>query len=306
MLSMQELLIRAGCFVGIIILGVCLRKIGIFKESDFRVLSNVVMKITLPCAIITSFVGKTIDPAMLTIALLGFLGGITFMLAGFLLNLRRSREEKSFDLMNMSGYNIGCFTLPFVQSFLGSMGAITGSLFDTGNAFICLGTSYGSAAMVKDGAGFSVKRLASALLKSVPFICYVLMLIISLAGIQIPMLVVEFAEIAGSANPFMAMLMIGVGFKLSCDKGSIGRILKILVPRYAISAAMAVCFYFLMPFSIEIRRALVILCFSPVSSALPAFTAELKGDVGLSSAVNSISIICSIIIIVILLSVMLY
>jgi hypothetical protein len=45
--------------------------------------------------------------------------------------------------------------------------------------------------------------------------------------------------------------------------------------------------------------------FSPIASAAPAFTGDLKGDVGLSSAINSISIVCSIVIIVSLLVFML-
>ena len=42
----------------------------------------------------------------------------------------------------------------------------------------------------------------------------------------------------------------------------------------------------------------MILCFSPIASAAPAFTGDLKGDVGLASAVNSISIVVSIVLIV--------
>ena len=60
------------------------------------------------------------------------------------------------------------------------------------------------------------------------------------------------------------------------------------------------CFY-LLPFAPEVRRTLLILVFSPISSAVPAFTENLDGDVGLSSALNSISIICSIVFIVVIL-----
>ena len=49
----------------------------------------------------------------------------------------------------------------------------------------------------------------------------------------------------------------------------------------------------------------MILAFSPIGSAVPGFTAELKGDVGLSCSVNSLSILISIIVIVTLLVVML-
>ena len=49
----------------------------------------------------------------------------------------------------------------------------------------------------------------------------------------------------------------------------------------------------------------MILAFSPFPSSSPAYTADLEGDVGLSSALNSISIVCSITFIVIILMVML-
>ena len=118
-------------------------------------------------------------------------------------------------------------------------------------------------------------------------------------------MVVSFAEIIANSNAFMAMLMIGVGFKLSGERSQIGSIVRILSIRYGVAVFVALGCYFLLPFSLEVRQALVILAFSPIASAAPAFTGDLKGDVGLSSAVNSISIVCSIVFIVALLLIML-
>lgn len=302
---MLEVLTRAGCFIAIIILGFVLRKIGLFQKEDFRVLSTITIKITLPAAIITSFAGKQIDPGMLVIVLLGFGGGVLYMLAAFVINLRSSREKRAFEVLNLPGYNIGAFTMPFAQSFLGPTGVIVTSLFDTGNAFVCLGGAYGVAAMIKDGRGFSLKRLFKALLTSVPFLCYIVMMTMNLARIPMPGIVVSFAQILGSANAFMAMFMIGVGFELTGDRSKLGTVIKIVSIRYAIATVLALLCWFTLPFSLEIRRALVILVFSPIGSAVPAFTQELNEDVGLSSTINSICIVISIVIIVALLSVML-
>lgn len=302
---MLEIITRAGCFIAIIILGFALRRIGVFQEGDFRVLSTIVIKITLPAAIISSFAGKEIDPAMLSIALLGLGGGILYIIIGGLLNLRQSRGKMAFEMLNLPGYNIGNFTLPFVQSFLGPMGVITTSLFDTGNAVICLGGAYGVAATVKEGNGFNVKRIVKALSKSIPFLCYIVVITLNLLQISLPGPVIDLAGIIANANAFMAMLMIGVGFRLTGNKSQIGSIVRILAVRYAVAAALALVYYYVLPFPIEVRQALVILAFSPIGSAVPAFTNELKGDVGLSSAINSISICISIVIIVTLLSVML-
>lgn len=295
---MLDVLTRAGCFVAIIILGYVLRKLEFFKEEDFKVLSKIVIRITLPAAIVASFSGKEIDASMLIITLLGLGCSLLYIAAALLINLRTDREQRAFDVLNLSGYNIGNFTTPFVQSFLGPMGVITTSLFDTGNAFISLGGSYSAASIIKDNSGFSVKRIAKSLIKSIPFDCYVIMTILTLANISLPSPVVSFAEIIANANAFTAMLMIGVGFKLSGDRSQMGRIIRILVVRYGIAALLAFLFYRLLPFSLEIRQALMILVFSPIPSAAPPFTQEIKGDVGLASALNSLSIMISIIIIV--------
>ena len=303
---MLEILTRAGSFIAIIVLGYVLKKIGVFREEDFGVLSKICIRITLPAAIITSFAGKEIDPSLLVLLFLGIGCGVLYIVLGFVLNLRSSREEKAFDMLNLPGYNIGCFSMPFAQSFLGPMGVIATSLFDSGNAFICLGGAFGVASSVKDGRGFDFKRIVRALSRSVPFVTYLLMVAMNLLRIPVPSMVIECASIIGGANSFMAMFMIGVGFKLTLgDRGQTRKILKILLTRFGVGAVLAAVFYFLLPFDLQVRQALVILAFSPIGSAVPPFTAELGGDAGLSSAINSMSIVISICIYVVLLSVML-
>ena len=302
---MIEILTRAGCFAAIIVLGMTLRKLGVFKEGDFRVLSTIVIKITLPATIISSFAGQSIDPKLLSLAVIGLGGGILYILLGWLLNLRSSKDRRAFEMLNLPGYNIGNFTLPFVQSFLGPMGVITTSLFDTGNAVVCLGGAYGVAASVKAGGKFDLRRVGKALGTSVPFLCYIIVVSLNLLHIAIPDSIIDLAGIISGANAFTAMLMIGVGFRISVDREQVGSMIRILSVRYAVSIILAVLCYFVLPFDLQIRQTLVILIFSPIASAVPAFTSELGSDVGLSSAINSISIVISIVAIVTLLTVML-
>ena len=303
---MLEILMRAGSFIAIIVLGYLLKRIGFFHQEDFSILSRITIRITLPCAIITSFAGKTIDPALLSLSFFAIGCGLIYVLIGFLMNRKNSREQQAFEMLNLPGFNIGTFVIPFAQSFLGALGVIAVSLFDTGNAVICLGGAFSLAAMVKDGDGFSLKRIVRALLRSVPFVTYMLMLLTNLLRLPIPSFVLSVAGIGSNANAFMAMLMIGVGFKLELgNKKQIGTILKLLSIRYSLATVFSLIFYFLLPFELEVRQALVILAFSPIGSAVPGFTQELKGDVGLSSALNSFAMVISIAITVALLLVML-
>ena len=302
---MGQILLRAGYFVAIICLGYLLKRAKVFRQEDFGVLSKVVLKVTFPAALISSFAGRQIEPAMFSLALLAIVCGVVYMTIAAVMNLRASREQRAFDILNLPGYNIGIFTMPFVQSFLSPMGIIAAGIFDMGNAVICLGGSFGIASSVKNGGKFSVKRILRALSRSVPFMTYVVMLLLNLTNITLPAAVMDFVGIIGSANPFLAMFMIGVGFSLGGSPGQTKKILRLLALRYGTAIIIALLFWFVLPFPLEVRQALVILAFSPIGSAVPPFTAELEGDVGLSSAINSVAILVSIAINVVLLSVML-
>ena len=98
---MQDLLIRAGCFVAIIILGIVLRRVGFFKENAFEVLSKVVLKITLPAAVVKNLAGSTIDASMLSLAALALLCGVMYMVVAYLVNLRGTKEQRAFAVVNL-------------------------------------------------------------------------------------------------------------------------------------------------------------------------------------------------------------
>lgn len=302
---MLDILTKAGCYIAIIVLGMVLRAIGFFKEEDFSVLSKIVIRITLPAVIISGAAGRQINLSLLTLALLGMGGGVIYVIVGYLMNARKGKFWQAFGLLNLSGYNIGNFALPFTQSFLGATGVLTTSLFDIGNAFVCLGGAYGVASAIKAGNGFDWKRVVKALSRSVPFLAYVVTASMNLLHIPIPGFVASCAGTIAQANAFLAMLMIGVGFKLDLKREQLGYIAKFLLVRYAIAAVLALAYYFLLPFDLEMRQTLVILAFAPIGSAVPGFTAELGEDTGLSCSINSVAILVSIVIILALLVVML-
>ena len=292
---MADILVRAGCFVAIIALGIVLRRVGFFKREDFKLLSRIVINITLPAAVVTNFSSRELDRSMLLLIPVGLVYGIVIMLVSFLLNRRRGRAAQSFAVLNSAGVNIGNFVLPFAQGFLGPAGVMAVSLFDVGNGTICLGGAYAVAGLIlrEDRKRFSVMPILRTLVKSVPFMTYVIMCLLNLLRVSLPGPVVSFAGIIGNANAFLAMLMLGVGFRI--DGKRLGEAFRTLAPRYLIGLALAcLCFFFLPAW----REALVILFLGPVASAAPAYTAQLKGDYELASAINSFSILISIVLIV--------
>lgn len=293
---MSTVLVRAASFILIILLGYGLKRGGILHIEDLPVFSKLVVKITLPAAIVYNFSQITMEAAMLGIVLVGFLCSALYMAVGYGLFLKGTKEEKAFGIINTCGYNIGCFTMPFVQSFLGSTGVAATSLFDAGNAMICTGTSYAIASnMVGKGESRGPVRMVKQLFSSVPFDCYLVMTVFALLGIRLPGVLLQFAETAGNANAFLSLLMIGLGLEIHMTGKQAATVFKIVGTRLLISIGLAVLFYSFMPFGYEIRRTLAILMFGPVSSLAVPYTSMIDGDVNLASDINSVSILTGIV-----------
>ena len=295
-------MLRTAGYVAVIVLGYLLRRFGVLRAEDFRVISTLVIKVTLPAAVIVNFNGKEIDISLLFVAVLSLSFGCLYMAVGYLLNRRGTREEKAFAIVNYSGYNIGNFTQPFVQSFLGPTGVIVASLFDVGNVVVALGASAAVAENLRCGNRLSLKKLAVSMSRSVCFLTYLVMAALTFCGITLPPVLVQWVEIPASANVFLSMLMIGVGFSGVQSARQWKAIRRFLLGRYGIAVLLALVCWFVLPFDAEIRCVLVILVFAPLASANLPFTREMEGDVGLASAMSSVSILASIVCMVTLLT----
>lgn len=295
---MEAVLIKAAAFVAIIALGYLLKKAGVFHAKDFYLISVIVIKITLPAAIVSNFSKINMDFSLLIMCIIGLGCNLVTIAAGYLVNLKNSKEMKAFAMLNLSGYNIGNFTMPFVQSFLSPVGFAATSLFDAGNSVMCTGMTYTLAGLViGEDEKTSFLRMARKLFSSIPFDAYIVMTLFAVFQIRLPDVIVSFADTAGAANAFLALLMLGIGFEIQLDRGKTAQIVKILLLRYGIGLFMAVGFFFLTPFSLEARQTLAIVALGPVASVAPAFTGMLGGDIEVASAVNSISILISIVMI---------
>ena len=68
---MEAVLTRVAAFVLIIALGYGLKRAGFFKTSDFGLISSVVLKITIPCAVVSYYTKIKPDLRLMWMVLLG-------------------------------------------------------------------------------------------------------------------------------------------------------------------------------------------------------------------------------------------
>lgn len=293
--SMAAVLAKAMAFVCIIAMGYGLKKIGFFHANDFYLISKIMVRITLPAAIVSNFSGISMDMSLLVFCVIGLVCNIVMVALRYLMNVRNSRETKAFDMLNLSGCNIGNLTMSFAQNFLGPVGFVAISLFGAGDAVMCTGVTKSVASMVLGrDEKVSIKKMLKNLFSSVPFDAYIVMTALAVLGLRLPQVLLIFADTAGGANAFLALLMIGIGFEIHTDREKTAKIVRVLVVRYGTALSFALGFYFLSLPSQGLRQMLAIVVFGPIPSVSPMFTGELKRDMELASAVNSLSVLCSI------------
>jgi len=222
------------------------------------------------------------------------LGNIITSVVGYLSSVKKDKIDCFFRVINLSGYNIGCFTMPYIQSFLGSFSVIMTSIFDIGNGIMCSGgTEAILSGILSNDKTSKIGKIFKNIIKSIPVDACILMLILSLIKLSLPKIVISCCSIIANANAFLSMLMLGTMFEIKIKKGKIKEFLFILFTRYGISAALFFVIYFFMPFSIEIRQVLSIVVFAPIASMAPVYTQRNNGDYELSSLINSVSIFIS-------------
>ncbi len=296
---MDPILTRAIAYIFTIVLAYSLKRLGMFKPTDYKILAKIVLNVTLPATIIANFSQLTIEPNLLFVLLIGFSCNVILVSLAYFLSRKQAREKRAFFMLNSAGFNVGCFTLPYAQSALGPLGVVTTCLFDSGNSIMCLGTTYSLAKKVATGSKASIIK---SLLTTVPFLSYMFALTLALIGITLPQPIIDISFSISDANGFCSMFMIGMMLEIKAEKQYIKDLLLVLILRFSFASLAALFFYFCLPFPLLIRQTLVLVAFSPISIINPIFTGKLKGNVEAAGAVNSFSTVIAIVCITILMT----
>lgn len=306
---MVSVLMRAFSFMLIIVIGYVLKEYKVVDENMGFSMKKVLINVTLPCAIITNFAKiESASGVMVLIMFLGILTNIVMLGLAVLYTRKKTPQEQALYMMSMPSYNIGAFALPYVQSFLPALGVVTACMFDVGNSIMCTGGTYSFTAEYtakgESQSKLDVLAIGKRLLTSPPLMTYVIMFLLTLVHFQVPETFLTLISPLASANTFVAMLMIGLLFHLELKKEYFREIIRILFFRNVFAIVLTSMVYFLLPFDLVIRQALAVISFAPISAVAPAYVGMCGGDEGKASAVNSISILWSMLSITVLLIVL--
>lgn len=299
---MFEVLIKSFTFILIIVIGFSLKRLKILKKRDADVLATIIMNVTLPCALLTSANGISIDGVILVLLVSGILSNVIMICIGYIAARKENNLLKGVYMINCSGYNIGNFVLPFVQAFFPGTGVAYLCAFDIGNALMGLGITYAMADHIANGEGqFDIKDLLKKLFSSIPFDVYILVFILALFKLSIPTPILSIASTIGAGNAFLAMLMIGILLEVKIPRLEAKGVFKIIGLRLLGMILMASIIFLVLQIPTLSKEILVLAICAPLSTVSAVFSKKIGYGGDMPAAANSMSIIIAVCIMTLLL-----
>ena len=286
---MYDVLMWACTYMLTMFLAYGLKRVGIFKAEDRKVFANLIFNVTLPAMLVSSFSGVKADLWFIIAFVLGLAVNLLMVCTACVASAKKSDELKGIYTINGAGLNLGNIGIPFLQNFFPTAVPYL-CMFDTGDSFFSLGTTYAIAEMrMGRKSGPKLKAILSSLFHSVPMITYMGMTILSLLGVHLPAPVLELADFMGKGNGFLVMVMVGISLEIHISREAKKEVFLLLVLRYACGAVSAAAIYFLLPAPLEMRQALAPAMFAAVPSACLIYTGRLNVRMDIASALNPMS-----------------
>lgn len=292
---MVNVVMTALVYLLTMVMSYILKRAGLFHKEDKKVLSNLIFYITLPASLISSFAGAEVNVYYVIAILLGFLVNTVMVISGQIVSADKSPELKAIYSVNASGFNMACIAIPFLSTFYPA-GVPYLCMFDVGDSFYTLGTTYAIGKMRLNGGSKDknenyVLTILKGLLTSVPFDTYMIMTILSFLNCRLPDFVTMAADFCGKGNGFLTMIMIGVSLELHMSRESAKEVITLLSMRYVIGIIAAVLIYCVLPAPLVMRQILAAAMFASSAAVSIIYSERLGVSTDIAAALNPISTI---------------
>lgn len=294
-----DILVTAGGYFIMIFLAYFMKKKGILSLKDKDFIGTILLNVCLPCVIVMSFQSFAFDVSMVIALLIGMGANFTGIFVGYALSRKKSKEDQALFMVLTAGYNIGIFTIPFVSSFFTASAVMAVLMFDVGNAIFVMGTSAAIiSGILNQEKGNPLPAILNKMLHSPTILTYIALFSVIGMGFDIPEEVFTIADIPSRATSFLAMTMVGIMIEFKIEKSEKKELLGVLGLRYGYAFAMSALLFAVLPFEVEIKKALMIGVLSPMSTASMVFAQKLGCKPSLVGGAGTFSILFSMIFIV--------
>jgi predicted permease len=233
----------------------------LIDERGAQALVRLVFNVTLPALVIATFDKASLEPSLALLPVIAVAYGLLMAGLGTLALFRtRPRKERGQLSMLLPGFNIGLFAYPLVEASLGTGALKYLAMFDVGVAFVTFGVAYAIAShFSREGKRLDLARAGRQLVQSVPFVVYLLAVLLRVAGIHLPALLLDVSGVLARANMPLSLLVLGMYLGYDTRPGQWKEIGSVLGTRYLLGLAAGVALFLLLPFDATFRT-IVLVC----------------------------------------------
>ncbi|WP_179134552.1 AEC family transporter [Oceanobacillus timonensis] len=291
----------------IILLGYCLKRIKILKESDGQTIARIVFNITLPALVIVTFDQMEMTLSLVSLIFIAILFGVAFAVIGYFSFRNAEPGVKGMAIMLVPGVNVGLFAFPLVEAIWGSEGIQHFGMFDVGNAVIVFGLCYFLAGYFAKGTStFYLREAIGPLFRSVPFLTYMFVVALNIFDLHLPGFVLDTAEIISVANMPMALLLLGLYLNFSLETSWLPFIGKYLMVKYGAGLILGFTLFWLFSDYPMLANTALIGFILPSSTTAVVYAIRYKYQTQIVGTIVNITIIISFILIWVLASFVAY
>ncbi len=288
-------LLTSLCIIGI---GYFIKKQKVIAEAEAKVLSKVILYVTFPALIFDTVTSLQISYSLVFLPCVPLVFCLLLLGICYLLFKNKPTEVKGVLFMAASGFNIGLFAYPIIESIWGKEGLQYVAMFDVGNAFAVLGLSYTMGAIYSPAQKSATKvisltYLGKKLISSVPLVSYLIALGINLLNISFPLLLTNVISAVARANMAMVLLLLGIYLNFRLDKTYATYVYKLLSIRFGLALFTGIFLYYTLPFPQLYRTIVLIGLVLPVGLTVIPFSDEFGYNSRFAGAIANMSILIS-------------
>lgn len=293
---MTTILLNALSIMLVLFLALLLKKIKILHQKDGALTSKMVVYLTLPATILIGVNHTKLSNIFFILMCMGLFSNLLLVFLGKFIGRKATVEERGLYMFDLSGYNIGNFSIPFVSSFFPAAIPFL-AMFDMGNSLMVTGTTQAIVELSsgRKKHGFILQEIFGVLFRNPPFVVYVFMFILAIFGLSFPDEWLIPIRPLANANTLLSIFTIGLFMEFRLPKGKLKLVLKILTWRYLLAFILASLVYFFLPFPAIIKEILLLIFFCPMSFLHMIQAIELGNDKALAGLTISLSMFISLI-----------
>ncbi len=242
---MTTILLNALSILLVLFLALLLKKIGLLRQEDGALTSKLVVYLTLPATILIGVNHTKLSGIFFILMFMGLFSNLLLVFLGKFIGRKASVQERDLYMFDLSGYNIGNFSIPFVSSFFPAAIPFL-AMFDMGNSLMVTGTTQAIIELSsgRKKHGFILQEIFGVLFRNPPFVVYIFMFILAIFGLSFPDDWLIPIRPLANANTLLSIFTIGLFMEFRLPKGKLKLLLKILTWRYLLAFILASLVYF--------------------------------------------------------------